>query len=124
VTGVAGGLLDEAGEAALLQFEAGAGALNVIMPATELAALLSVCMGLTGQMLPAAGEADHPTIPVVDWRVGVTGAQGVVVALSAESGGALAFHLRREQAREIVEALSCALAALGAGPPPVAPGRH
>jgi hypothetical protein len=112
VTGVAGGLLDEAGESALLQFEAGDDALNLVMPAAELSALLSVCMGLAGQKLPDAGEADHPTIPVGDWRVGVTGSQGVVLALAARSGGALAFRLQRDQAREMVEALCRALAAL------------
>lgn len=108
VTGVTGGLLDEAADAALLTFEAEAGALSLVLPATELPALLSVCVGLTGQKLPSAGDADHPTIPIGDWRVGVT-CRGLVVALAPESGGALAFHLRRDQAEAIFEALRRAL---------------
>jgi hypothetical protein len=114
VTGVAGGLLDETGEAAVLRFEAAGGALSLVMPAAELNALLSVCVGLCGQKLPEAGEAEHPTIPVADWRVGVTSAPGLALALAPEAGGALAFHLRPDQARQLADALTRALAALEA----------
>jgi len=111
VTGVAGGALDQDGEAALLAFDGEGGPLNVVLPVGELMALLSVCIGLAGQALPESGEADHPTIPVGDWRVGLTSAQAVAVAFAPASGGALSFHLSREQAQGLAGALNRALAA-------------
>ena len=126
VTAVAGGLLDEPGEAALLSFESAAGPVNLVLPAAELPALLSVCVGLGGQALPDGGEAEHPTIPVADWRVGVTQSQDVVLALAPQAGGALAFHLSAEQAQAVVTGLTRALAALGPGARPAraARGQH
>jgi hypothetical protein len=115
VTGVAGGLLDESGDNALLVFEAGADeGLTLLMPTAELPALLSVCLGLAGQKLPEAGEADHPAIPIVDWRVGVTESAQLVLALAPQAGGALAFRLQARQAQEIRDALNRALAVLPA----------
>jgi hypothetical protein len=118
VTAVAGGMLDDAGEAALLTFESAAGPVNLLLPAAELPALLSVCVGLGGEALPNGGEAQHPTIPVADWRVGVTQGEDVVMALAPQAGGALAFHLSAEQAQALVTGLSRALAALGPGAKP------
>lgn len=109
VTAVAGGVLDETGEAALLRFDTGGEALSLVLPTAELAALLSVCVGLAGQQLPDAGGADLTTIPVADWRVGVTGAQDLVLALAPEAGGSLAFHLTRDQAAALISALGQAL---------------
>lgn len=118
VTGVAGGLLDDAGESALLAFEGQDGPVNLVLPAAELGALLSVCVGLAGQRLPEGGEAEHPTIPVADWRVGVTASQAVIVGLAPEAGGALAFHLSHHQARELLAALSRAVELAAPAPPP------
>lgn len=111
VTGVAGGALDSRGEAALLAFDGETGPLNVVLPVGELAALLSVCVGLTSQALPQAGEVDHVTIPVGDWRVGVTASHAVAVAFAPASGGALSFHLTRAQAEALAGALTRAVAA-------------
>jgi hypothetical protein len=105
VTEVADGKLDEDGETVLLSFRSDRGPVRVALPVAELMALLSVCVGLTGQSLPDGGETEHLTIPVNDWRVGVTGAESLVLGLAPEAGGALAFHLTRGQAREIAAAL-------------------
>ena len=115
---VAGGLLDDDGKAALLAFDGEAGPLTLVLPAAELMSLLSVCVGLAGHALPSAGEAEHPTIPVADWRVGVTSGEAVVVGLAPKAGGALTFNLSRGQAQELGQALLKAVGA--AAPSPVA----
>jgi hypothetical protein len=106
VTEVADGQLDDDGETVLLSFRSDRGPVRLALPIAELTALLSVCVGLTGQALPDSGETEHLTIPVDDWRVGVTGAESLVLGLAPEAGGALAFHLTRRQAREMAAALS------------------
>ncbi|CAN7269351.1 hypothetical protein LJR219_001197 [Phenylobacterium sp. LjRoot219] len=107
--GVAGGQRGETDDQVVLVFDGPAGPLEVALPAAELMALLSVCVGLAGQALPQGGEADHPTIPVADWRVGVT-ADAAVLGLAPEPGGALAFHLTPQQAGQIAAALGRAAA--------------
>lgn len=118
VTGVASGQLDEAGEHILLTFESAVGPVRLVAPAAELAALLSVCIGLSGQSLPACGGREHATIPVTDWRVGVTASPALVLGLAPEAGGALAFHLTPQQAREMAAALSRGVQLAEAGDPP------
>lgn len=107
--GVTGGRRSDSGEDVRLMFEGPAGPLEIALPAGELMALLSVCVGLSGQALPQAGEAEHPTIPVADWRVGVT-ADAAVLGLAPAPGGALAFHLTPQQAGQIAAALGRAAA--------------
>lgn len=124
LTAVAGGLLDEAGETAILKFDGASGALDLTLPAEELTALLSVCVALVGQVLPVGGETEHPTIPISDWRVGLTRAQALVLALAPEAGGALAFHLSREQAQGVAAALARALAVTPERAAPQAPRGH
>jgi hypothetical protein len=111
VTEVADGQLDDAGETLVITFRSAEGPVRLAMPAAELMALLSVCVGLSGQNLPAGagddgGETEHLTMPVADWRVGVTGAESLVLGLAPATGGALAFHLTRRQAREMAAALA------------------
>jgi hypothetical protein len=108
-SGVTGGCRGDGGEDVRLVFEGPQGPLEVALPAGELMALLSVCVGLAGQALPQGGEAEHPTIPVADWRVGVT-ASAAVLGLAPGPGGALAFHLTPRQAGEIAAALGRAAA--------------
>lgn len=115
-TAVTGGRRGD-GDDVRLVFEGPQGPLELMLPAGELMALLSVCVGLAGQALPQGGEADHPTIPVADWRVGVT-ADAAVLGLAPEPGGALAFHLTPQQAGQIAAALGRA-AALAQPEPPV-----
>lgn len=103
--GVQGGRLDAAGEQALLEFEGEGGPIRLALPVGELTALLSVCIGLVGQGLPQDSDAEHPTIPVSDWRVGVSERKAVVLALAPEAGGALAFHLSAQQAESLASAL-------------------
>jgi hypothetical protein len=126
VTGVASGQLDEAGEHILLSFDSATGPVRLVVPAAELAALLSVCIGLAGQGLPACGGREHATIPVADWRVGVTASSALVLGLAPEAGGALAFHLTPQQAREMAVALSRGVQLAEAGDPPAqaAHGSH
>jgi hypothetical protein len=126
VSGVTSGQLDEQGEGVLLTFEAAAGPVRMLLPAAELMALVSVCIGLTGQRLPADGEGELATIPVADWRVGVTAASAVVLGLAPDAGGALAFHLTPQQAREMAAALvrGTQLAQAGDAPARVARGGH
>ncbi|MDB5447836.1 MAG: hypothetical protein JWQ97_3153 [Phenylobacterium sp.] len=123
---VAGGLLDDERKAALLAFDGEAGPVTLLLPAAELMSLLSVCVGLAGQALPAAGEAEHPTIPVADWRVGVTAGEAVVVGLAPKAGGALAFNFSRDQARELAQALLKAVGVTAPSPIPAGPpaARH
>ena len=45
------------------------------------------------------------TIPVGDWRVGVSELKALVLGLAPEAGGALAFHLTSGQARGVASAL-------------------
>jgi len=106
---VSGGRLGDSGEDVRLVFEGPQGPLEIALPAGELMALLSICVGLSGQALPQGGEAEHPTIPVADWRVGVT-ADAAVLGLAPEAGGALAFHLTPQQAGQIAAALGRAAA--------------
>jgi len=116
-SGVTGGRRGDGDEDVRLVFEGPQGPLEVALPAGELMALLSVCVGLAGQALPQGGE-EHSTIPVADWRVGVT-ASAAVLGLAPEPGGALAFHLTPQQAGEIAAALgrAAALAKPGEGAP-------
>jgi hypothetical protein len=102
---VGGGWLEGDGETAVLEFDSGAGPVRLVIPAEQLAALLSVCIGLAGQALPNGGEAEHATIPVSDWRVGVSEGKALILGLAPEAGGALAFHLTTIQAREMASAL-------------------
>lgn len=108
-TGVTGGRRSDSGEDVQLVFASPEGPLEITLPACELMALLSVCVGLSGQALPQGGEAEHPTIPVADWRVGVT-ADAAVLSLAPAPGGALAFHLTPQQAGQIAAALGRAAA--------------
>lgn|GEM_PF-4492683 len=105
VTAVSGGRLDLTGESAVLEFESEGGIVRIALPAGEVAALLSVCIGLAGQGLLNGGEAEHATIPVVDWRVGVSDLKALVLGLAPEAGGALAFHLTAAQGRGMASAL-------------------
>lgn len=105
VTAVSGGRLDESGEQAILEFEGEGGRLRLAIPMAEVAAVLSVCIGLAGQRLPQGGEAAHATIPVADWRVGVSDLGALVLGLAPAAGGALAFHLTAAQAGDMAEAL-------------------
>lgn len=105
VSGVAGGRLDPFSETVVLEFEARDGPIRLSLPVTEVAALLSVCIGLAGQDLPSGGAAEHATIPVADWRVGVSELKALVLGLAPQAGGALAFHLSAPQAREMASAL-------------------
>jgi hypothetical protein len=118
VSGVTSGQFDEAGEGVLLTFAGPAGPIRLVLPAAELMALVSVCIGLTGQSLPADGEGELETIPVADWRVGVTASAAVVLGLAPEAGGALAFHLTPQQAREMAAALVRGVQLAQAGDPP------
>lgn len=118
VSGVTSGQFDEAGDDVVLTFEAASGPVRLVLPAAELMALVSVCIGLTGQSLPADGEGELATIPVADWRVGVTAASAVVLGLAPDAGGALAFHLTPEQARELSAALGRGVQLAQAGDPP------
>lgn len=126
VIGVASGHLDEAGEHILLTFESAAGPVRLLAPAGELAALLSVCIGLSGQGLPASDGREHATIPVADWRVGVTASPALVLGLAPQGGGALAFHLTPQQAHEMAAALTRGVQLARACEPPAraAPGGH
>lgn len=118
VTAVASGQLDEAGEHILLTFDSATGPVRLVVPAAELEALLSVCIGLAGQGLPACSGREHATIPVADWRVGVTASPALVLGLAPEAGGALAFHLTPQQAREMAIALTRGVQLAEAGDPP------
>lgn len=118
---VSGGRRGDSGDDVLLVFEGPEGPFELVLPAAELMALLSVCVGLAGQALPEGGEAEHPTIPVADWRVGVT-ADAAVLGLAPEPGGALAFHLTPQQAGQIAAALGRAAAL--AKPEPARQGGH
>jgi hypothetical protein len=106
VTAVSDGQVEELGDTVRLNFDSDAGPLRLRLPAAELMALVSVCIGLAGQALPDGGETEHLTIPVTDWRVGVTAADSLVLGLAPDAGGALAFHLSRQQAGEMAAALS------------------
>ena len=105
VTAVSGARLDLTGESVVLEFESEGGIVRIALPAGEVAALLSVCIGLAGQGLLNSGEAEHATIPVVDWRVGVSDLKALVLGLAPEAGGALAFHLTAAQGRGMASAL-------------------
>lgn len=118
VSGVTSGQLDEQGDGVLLTFEGAAGPVRLVLPAAQLMALVSVCIGLAGQRLPADGEGAVATIPVADWRIGVTAAPAVVLGLAPDAGGALAFHLTPEQAREMAAALVRGAQLAQAGDPP------
>ena len=118
VSGVTSGQFDEAGESVLLTFAGAAGPIRLVLPAAELMALLSVCIGLTGQSLPADCEGELATIPVADWRIGVTTAAAVVLGLAPGAGGALAFHLTQQQAQEMAAALGRGVQLAQAGDPP------
>lgn len=104
-TTIGGGWLEDSGETAVLEFDGESGPVRLAIPADQLAALLSVCIGLVGQALPHGGEAEHATIPVADWRVGVSEQKALVLGLAPQAGGALAFHLTSPQAREMASAL-------------------
>ena len=104
-TDVRGGWLEDSGENAILEFDGEKGSVRLVIPANQLSALLSVCIGLAGQCLPNGGAAEHATIPVADWRVGVSEQKALVLGLAPQAGGALAFHLTSPQAREIASAL-------------------
>jgi hypothetical protein len=121
--GVAGGQRGDTNDEVVLIFDGPSGPLELALPAAEVMALLSVCVGLAGQALPQGGEADHPTIPVADWRVGVT-ADATVLGLAPEPGGALAFHLTPQQASQIAAALGRAAALAGPGAVAKSHGRH
>jgi hypothetical protein len=123
-SGVIGGRREDGGADVQLVFEGPQGPLEIVLPAAELMSLLSLCVGLSGQRLPQAGEAEHPTIPVADWRVGVT-AGATVLGLAPQPGGALTFHLTPQQASQIAAALVRA-AALAKPPDGAArpPGGH
>ena len=105
VTAVSGARLDLTGESVVLEFESEGGIVRIALPAGEVAALLSVCIGLAGQGLLNGGEAEHATIPVVDWREGVSDLKALVLGLAPEAGGALAFHLTAAQGRGMASAL-------------------
>ena len=105
VTGVTSGRLDASAETAVIEFSGAAGPVRLAVPLGELAALLSVCIGLAGQSLPQGDAAEHATIPVGDWRVGVSELKALVLGLAPEAGGALAFHLTSGQARGVASAL-------------------
>ena len=117
---VTGGRRGDSGDDVRLVFDGPKGPLEIALPAGELMALLSVCVGLSGQALPEAGAAEHPTIPVADWRVGVT-PDAAVLSLAPEPGGALAFHLTPQQAGQIAAALGRAAAL---AKPPAAPAQR
>ena len=104
-TAVGGGWLEGSGDTAVLEFEGENGPVRLVIPADEVTALLSVCIGLAVQGLPRGGEGEHATIPVADWRVGVSEGRALVLGLAPEAGGALAFHLTSVQAREMASAL-------------------
>jgi hypothetical protein len=126
VTGVASGEFDAAGEDVVLTFEGPAGPLRLALPHAELMALVSVCIGLVGQGLPARGAGELATIPVEDWRIGVTASGALALGLAPQAGGALAFHLTPRQAEEMAAALmrGARLAQVGDAPPRAARGRH
>lgn len=117
-TGVTSGQLDETGEQVLLTLESEAGPIRLRLPAAELMALVSVCIGLTGLRLPAGGDDEMATIPVADWRIGVTASSALVLGLAPEAGGALAFHLTPQQAQEMAVALGRGARLAQAGDPP------
>jgi len=124
VSGVTSGQFDEAGEGVLLTFAGPAGPIRLVLPPAELMDLVSVCIALTGQSLPADGEGEVATIPVADWRVGVTASAAVVLGLAPEAGGALAFHLTPRQAREVAAALDRGVQLAQAGGPPARVARR
>jgi hypothetical protein len=105
VTGVTSGQLGETGEHVVLTFEGAGGAVGVALPRSQLMALVSVCIGLAGQDLPSREAAELSTIPVSDWRVGVTAGGALALGLAPAAGGALAFHLSPQQAEEMAAAL-------------------
>ena len=105
LTGVTSGELGETGADVVLTFQAPDGPVRLRLPHAELMALVSVCIGLAGQDLPGRGGTELSTIPVVDWRLGVTAAGALALGLAPEAGGALAFHLTPRQAEEIAAAL-------------------
>lgn len=117
-TGVTSGQFDEEGAGVLLTFDSAAGPFCLALPADQLMALLSVCIGLTGQNLPTDDAGELATIPLADWRVGVTAASAVVLGLAPAAGGALAFHLTPQQAQEIAAALGRGVQLAQAGDPP------
>ena len=116
VTGVSGGRLDASAEQATIEFTGAAGPVRVSLPLEDLTALLSVCIGLAGQSLPRGDAAEHATIPVGDWRVGVSELKALVLGLAPEAGGALAFHLTRAQARGVAAALLRGVELVDGGP--------
>lgn len=104
-TAVGGGWLEGCGETAVFEFDGENGPVRLAIPASQLSALLSVCIGLAGEGLPNGGDAEHATIPVADWRVGVSEQKALVLGLAPQAGGALAFHLTSTQAQEMASAL-------------------
>jgi hypothetical protein len=104
-TGVASGELRQDGEDVVLTFLGPEGPLRLALPQAELMALVSVCIGLAGQPLPSRGAPELATIPLADWRVGVTATGALALGLAPDAGGALAFHLTPRQAEEIAGAL-------------------
>lgn len=126
VTGVASGQPGETGEDVVLTFAGPDGPVRLALPHGELMALVSVCIGLAGQDLPAGGAVELATIPVADWRIGVTAGGALALGLAPEAGGALAFHLTPQQGEEMAAALVRAARLAEAGDPParVAGARH
>lgn len=126
LTGVTSGQLGQTGEDVVLTFQGIEGPVRLALPHAELMALVSVCIGLAGQNLPAKDTTELATIPVADWRIGVTAAGALALGLAPEAGGALAFHLTPQQAEEMAAALvrGARLAQAEDPPPRAAYGRH
>jgi hypothetical protein len=111
VSGVAGGLWDDEGEAALLAFEGGAGPVSLVLPACELLALLRICLDLAGQTLASGEGVGQPAAPLADWRVAVNAERDVILELAADAGGPLAFNIDHDQAQALARALDQAVQA-------------
>lgn len=126
LTGVTSGELGQTGEDVVLTFQGAEGPVRLALPHAELMALVSVCIGLAGQNLPARDATPLATIPVADWRIGVTSAGALALGLAPEAGGALAFHLTPRQAEEMAAALvrGARLAQAEDPTPRAAYGRH
>ena len=126
LTGVTSGQLGQTGEEVVLTFQGAEGPVRLALPHAELMALVSVCIGLAGQDLPAKDATELATIPVADWRIGVTSAGALALGLSPEAGGALTFRLTPRQAEEMAAALVRGARLAQADDPPVraASSRH
>lgn len=104
------GLLIGDGRQAALTFDVDGQALNLVVSTEQLVALMGLCNALASQAQAARPE-ELVVVPVADWNVATTSGGSVLLRLASDAGAALCYHLGREQAFDVQDAMGRAVAA-------------